>query len=311
MSELTSARDGARRTICYCFDISDEDIRAHMSQPGCSVDTLVDATGIGTKCTACRLDLDVLVGSAIGHEGQDVLARGVTDLADQPGFSLSSDNANCGFFVQNDTIASVLRVENHGQFFDMRSPLARYRYLFTVVDAQGRVRHRRKGRLAAHDGLEIRFAEIPDCPAFGWFSIGLYAESEGLAGCIRPQVAFLGAHWSATYHAQLLSMASRRRTILLRSGLALDAAVPIVNVDRRPARIELQLNDIDGAYAQTAQLEIPPYGAVMADLDALFQQPPADALCVVGVTSDRPVRHYIVIRHRDGSWCVDHFPTTK
>ena len=49
--------NGGSRVICYCFDVTDGDIRRYMSDSQHTVEGLIDATAVGTKCTGTTATL--------------------------------------------------------------------------------------------------------------------------------------------------------------------------------------------------------------------------------------------------------------
>jgi bacterioferritin-associated ferredoxin len=65
--------------VCFCFGITRETVLAHIRRPGSSYENLIKETQIGTKCTACRMNLEILLGDRVNFEAGRVAAPSSTD----------------------------------------------------------------------------------------------------------------------------------------------------------------------------------------------------------------------------------------
>jgi len=301
----------AEKPLCYCFNVTEADIRAHFASPAAGYDELVRKTEIGTKCTACLFDLDIVMESI--HKGQATMKieRSHRTAKRWTEFSIS-DFADSGFFVCDQSIGTTVHLSNFGQLFGDTIPLVTFEFELMVFDQSGELACRQAGRIEAGQARAIELASIDGCPEHGWFLVVLRGVSEGFFGTMRPQIGLNGPSWSASYHTQPHVMATTGRyrysVITQGNGEALATRVSVINGVERATQLEIELSGPDDRFQATAAHALAPRGSVMLDLDTLFPGAPADAPVFVSVRSDRPTRKHIINEHRDGSWSVDHFP---
>ena len=300
------------RIVCPCMGVTEAAVRAYLAEPGASFDGLVDATGVGTRCTACRLDLDVLIGGLHMRAYATRTPVAQERKISERGWRQAADQANSGFFVCDDEITTVLRVSNHSQLFAGDTAIVPYRYDLRLFTEAGRRAAHRRGRIEPETALELPFAELEGCPRRGWFLLSLVPLAEGMVGAVRPQVALKAGRWTATYHPQLHAMACRAKTVLTIAQVGrFDGMVSLINAAGRETAVRFTLYGPDGAAAAQADVALGARASAFVELDSLFPQPPADTVLALSVTSDRPVRKHVINRHRDGSWSLDHFPNAK
>lgn len=315
MSADANANDvetAAPPAVCYCFDISEADIRAHFDQPGASYDSLIESTGIATKCTACRLDLDLILESL--HQAKPgqptVAAEGPAEgrgLLRRP-----QDLSDAGFVVNRDGINTVLRVDNKGLLFEDRSWVVDYEYVLRLFAPHGRVVFRDSGRLKVDGALLFDFGAIDGCPDKGWFLLSLYPRGRGLIGTIRPQLVLRGPDWTSSVHTQWLAMSCRFKAALLRAEDAkTDSLVSLINAARATTTARIELSAPEQDYLASHTVALPPFGSRLVEIDAAFDDLPPQANIAVAVHSDRPVSKHLIICHADGSWSQNHFPNAK
>jgi len=296
--------------ICVCFDKRRSDILAEMQRPGATFSKLVDETGVGRKCTACRMDLEMLLGQPL--EFQPSMER--SDLVG-PGLGHSmSDNRNCGFFVCTDEIDTVLCVSNHALPTDKNLQLSTFDYVCDIRSQQGERLATRRGRLEPHGDLLVSMRELVGAIGYGWFILNLIPRSAGLIGNTRPQVLLVGNGWAASYHAQLVSWASKVRSVMVgaRDGKT-SALFPVLNMELKDAALTVDLYK-DGGLVGSRQTMVAADSLAVLDVDALFAaeiERYPDTLFVAVLHSDRPTRRYIAIKHRNGAMSIDHFPNTR
>lgn len=296
------------RIVCVCFNVRKSTIDAHLRDPEATFQQLVDATGITTKCTACRLNIEVLIGEAVAdapHKLRDDNRR-LT-------FPMRKEFRNCGFFMSADGVETELRIANPIESGLEPSDLAAYRVEIAAYAPSGKVLGTRHLGLDPDGALVVRLSEFGPLPAFGWFSADLVPSRDAFVGNARPQVALIGPGWFATYHMQLVRDASRRRTV---SVAAVDGRyrtrIPVLNVASRPATVTLELVPFGGGPSRRAEMPCPAGGLVVPDLDEVFGIPAAGAdLSLLVVESDVPTRRYVLNSHADGTISLDHFPNTR
>ena len=301
----------AGKPVCYCFNVTEADIRAHFASPGASYDELVRKTAIGTKCTACLFDLDIVMESI--HKGQATVKIEPGKRVEKPWSKFSiSDFADSGFFVCDRNIGTTVHLSNFGQLFGDTIPLVDFEYELMMFDGSGALAHREAGCIDAGQARAIELASIKGCPEQGWFLVVLRGAEEGFFGTLRPQIALNGPSWSASYHTQPHAMATtglyRHSVITQGNGETLATHVSVINGVERAGQLEIELSDPDGRFQATSAHGLASRGSAIIDLDRLFPGAPVDAPLFVTVRSDRPTRKHIINEHRDGSWSVDHFP---
>lgn len=295
------------RLICACFGLTDRAIISEFERCQSSYDALVQKTLVGTKCTACLLDLDLLLDGMVRRTSQKgngaIVAHGV--------FVKPEDQCHCAHFVNGDDITTVLRVANHGLMFESGTPIAPHDYRLVIFAADGKVIHRRSGRLRAGATLEVRFAEIQNLPASGWFIIDLVPRGNGVVGSLRPQIGMAGPRWAATFHPQWLSFRTCRRAVLA----AIEDGRPdlwpvLINPGNIPVDVDVALLGIDAEFRGERRIQMAGRSLAEIDLAPIAQRSfTGTALCAI--ESSHPIMFYIVNKHRDGSWCLDHFPNEK
>ncbi len=303
------ATTAAQRPICYCFNVTEAAVRAHFSKPGATYETLVSETQVTTKCTACRLDLDLILDS-LHRSSSSSPAPTPADRQTAKALRRAYDLTDAGFLVNNGEITTLLRIDNQGLLFRDHRWIVPYSYTIRVLASDGRITHTQRGSLGRGDTLEVDFSTIAACPPLGWFLVSLYPQEEGLSGTVRPQLNIRGKHWCSSVHTQLVSMACHHKTALLRTeDHKLNALVSLINTGRRQTKLDLTLYDGQGDLKATVIL--PPLGSHLADLDEIFPDVANEALLTLSVRSDAPVCKHLVLRHRDGSWSQNHFPNIK
>lgn len=302
-----AAAKPTERLICACFGLTDRAVVDAFERCHSSYDALVQQTQVGTKCTACLLDLDLLLDGIVRAQAK----RPAAATAARGLFHKIEDQCHCGHFVNSDGVRTTLRVANYDLMFEPGSPIVPHDYRLVVFAPDGRKVHERSGRLGAQATLEIRFADIANMPAAGWFIIDLVPRGRGVVGSLRPQIGFVGSNWAATFHPQWLAFRTRRRAVLaaIEDGRA-DLWPIVINPGNAATEVNVALLGIDQAFRSEKRISL---GArCMAELDLSTLAIPfaaGTALCAIEAT--RPLSFYIVNKHRDGTWCLDHFPNEK
>ena len=63
--------------LCACFDVKKSFVTDYLSRKDANVEYLYSSTKIGSKCTACLADLDLLLSNS--HDIDDVLDKRIND----------------------------------------------------------------------------------------------------------------------------------------------------------------------------------------------------------------------------------------
>lgn len=311
MADRQDAAGTADHLLCYCHGVSSDDVRRHFARPGATYESLIDETRIATKCTACRLDLDLLLSEL--HAGPAGPLPGPTvDDQDQPSrWSRPQDLSDAGFVQVAGEVTTLVRIANRGLFFDDTSKVVPYDWTLRVFSDAGRVVARRSGSLPVGTDLEVDFADLVAAPFAGWFLVCLYPRGRGLLGTTRPQIVVRGAGWASSVHTQFLSMACRHKAALLFSNAGRTGAIiSLINASRAANTVTITLSGPAGD-PLTRTIDLPGYGARLADIDDLFGRLAADGIYLVAVQSRDPVCKHLILRNDDGSWSQNHFPNAK
>lgn len=299
------------KPLCFCFNVTKADVLAHFSEGAGTYESLVEKTKIGTKCTACLLDLDLVLDEL--HQ-----ARNSAIISDHEetgsGYTIRQavDFTDSGFFMMENGMSTRVRLSNFSQLYRPGAQIVPFRFDLILLSEAGRVIGRLVGDIDKESDVTIDFSDCLDAPANGWFLLNLFPLAEGYFGTLRPQVAIGGAGWCATYHTQPHMMASmgkyRHEVVLMGNGSRLATSISVINTSRRPTNLTVSLRNPSDGSRRSEKLELHSMASRILDLDALFPQAAAGEPLFVSVRSDQPTRKHIINTHTDGSWSVDHFP---
>lgn len=303
--------------LCACFDISRADVRRYMSKPGATIDGLVSDTGIGTKCTACLLDLEVVLADVLMQDQQGAravvggMAEDWRDLG--PGLVVARDYLDSGFLIGGADHRTELVCANVGIGFGQRDSMPEFAYSIRILSADGQEDAPIRGLLKPGETLRRTLAGGADTPAEGWFLLHMKAQQLGLEGSIRPQMLIHGPAFVTSVHTQPHHMACRGKAVmLLRQEGKFSAKVSLINGNRQAVHSTFDLSGA-GGLTSSAVSEIP-LGALcsrMIDLDDVFGGELLDGAYVLSVASDAPIRKHIINVLADGTWSIDHLPNSK
>jgi bacterioferritin-associated ferredoxin len=301
------------RIICACFDVTESDVRKYFAAPEARIDAFVEATGISTKCTACKMDFELLLES-IRTRGDNMPVAEVHDRA--AAGNSARDMVDSGFLINRDGIRTVVRVDNASNAFDPESEtrLTSYVWRTRILDEQGRLCDERSDELAVGASLTLDLAAERRCPDLGWFWIWLSPKGAGFFGATRPQFALIGPNWAASVHTQPHAMACRRKSVIIQApGEGFNTRVSIINgYSRRRAECEFVLGALDGSTALRKNFSIASNGSKLVDIDALFPEAGGTLrMASLTVHSDVPVRKHIIKVQPSGRYSIDHFPSVK
>jgi bacterioferritin-associated ferredoxin len=297
-----------QNTLCYCFGVTAKLVSEHLSKPGNTYETLIETTGIGTKCTACLLDLDVAMQKVFATKAKQNKGRRrhpKTGL-----LSVAADETNTGYVINQGDVTTILRVVNRSLMFAGGNYLPSFKYRLCLFNEHGRCCATLAGTLHSECDMEIDFSTLPGSPTIGWYWISLEAQGDGYLGSLRPQTLLRGSCWAATYHSQLLSMADFEKFVMVRShGGHTGAIVPLINPNNQPADVSLTLEC--GAFKGKAMSKVAANGMQLLEVDKLFGGIPQDADLLLSLYSILPTQKYIIMRHSSGALSLDHFPNKK
>ena len=295
--------------ICYCFGTTRAEVRAHFARPSARLDDLIARTGITTKCTACSLDLDVLLddlrtAQRVGGSNQPRVAN------DARGIRFRQERIDSGFLINRDGIVTLVRLANYPPLFEDPELCTPHRYRLALFDMGGVRCAKISGRIGVGEETTIDLSAIERCPCDGWFLIRLRPEGAGHYGTLRPQAILDGSSWTAAYHTQFHMHASRERwragAPLLTIGGRTRAVISIINASATPSGFRVRVDGQD--YRAETDGELAGNGAALFNVDAAFSDLPERASLILRIRSNEPTRKNLINRHPDGSLGVDHFP---
>jgi hypothetical protein len=312
----SSAVDKNERPLCYCFDVAETDVRQYFERADATVEGLIADTKIGTKCTACLLDLDVVLESchrSLTGTADDRVERSASSAESDGSIRQAADFTNSIFYVCDGVVNTVIRVANQGFLFENTDTVVEHSYSLFVFSNDGKLTAGRRGTVDAFGDLEVDLSTIPGISPQGWVMLSMYPKRPGFRGSNRPYVTFNGPGWTASVHMQRHALASRRNirnvNFLTREANGrLDAYLSIFNGALNPTDVRVDLVDAYGSYRERRTLNLPRYGAEFVALDDLFSPTPGADVLTIRVYSDEPTRKMLVNVHGDRSWSVDHFP---
>lgn len=299
--------------ICVCFEITKRQVRKYLTEnASASVDDFVQATGYGTKCTACLLDLDVIVND-LGAVGLKNAPPGIGSgnvLKKAQGFGVV-DRVDSGFFMNSDGITSLLRVANFNPLFenvDFVTPHDLNLWLFTE---DGKMVARANGHVGINETFEIDLSAIEGAPKAGWFLLSSLPHGGGYYGTLRPQVVLRGDNWASAYHTQFHGYATnsvRRMAVGIRASAGKsNSSICVINGENKAGDAALRIYGEN--YDESHKFHLAKNGSRMLDIDDLFQNLPQNAGLIAHIDSDTVTRKFIINRQPDGSWGADHFAT--
>lgn len=299
--------------VCFCFGVTRAEIFSHFKETDATYDTLVKKTRVGTKCTACLLDLDLIVDEASGERA----ARQITtdDKPDARGdglFKVPVDQCNSGFFINRGGIATIIRFANHGPIFENLPHATGFRYSLQLVTDLGKRSVLRRGRLEIDAEVTLDLSEFPGMPEQGWFILSFYPDREGLMGSVRPQIALRGPHWVTCYHPQYHHYACRSRSIPVQKVAGrFSTEVHMINASRAHTNVVFRAQSVQSPYRAEYRCQLGGYHASFESLDNAFPDAPDHEVLSVNVLSDNPIRKHVLNYLGDGAVSVDHFPDFK
>ena len=298
--------------VCFCFGTTKKDIEQHFSDPSHNFDTLVEATAVGTKCTACLLDVDLLVHRSSGQHARALVKRKKVDEQLKEKGLYPIDLADSGFFINNREIKTLVRVANYGVMFDYTDFCVPFGYKCELMDANGSHVTTLKGTIGSAESMELDLSKVSSLPAEGWFILTLTPKAPGLHGSIRPQIALEGPTWATSYHSQHHVFACKGRGVLVSNpGGRFETIINVINAQRRETALEFRLLDDDDKLVASDTRRIAKQNARNYDLDEIFPAVKPDQILTLLLLSDGGVRKHVINRHASGSLSVDHFPDFK
>lgn len=311
-SPLPQHGDGSE-ILCVCFGVTKNDVHDHMARPNCSVDDMISATRIGTKCTACLLDLDITLNDIQQSRDSGTASKDTKSVVEiGPGDS-PVEHLDSAFFVCADGVKTVLRIANFTPMFEPGLEAVDHTYTIWLMDEGGRIASRTDGLIGANAQIEVDFSQIDGCPPRGWFLISCFPKGAGFYGTLRPQALLVGEGWASSYHVQPQYAASnkyRRLSIVVKStDHKTNNSVFIFNGERRKGSMRIEIDSRESDFHAECSAFVEANGMCVVDVDKEFPSLPESEIMLLTVESDTITKKYLAAVQPDGQWSADHFPT--
>lgn len=301
-----------QKILCACLNVKRDEAIEFLKKPGNSVDALVAKTGMGTKCAACLLDLDVIIENVDKKNELKKRDYSKSKLLNQTSFGMGSvDRVDSGFFVCNDAINTIIRLANFNPLFREGSEATPHKFKLMIMEESGRVAAKKTGYIRAGEQINIDLGKIKNCPTQGWFLLSVIPLGPGYYGTLRPQVLLIGSDWASACHTQFHGFASnkgRRVAVGIKStNRRTWCKVCIINGENKTGEVALRAEGL--TYKSSFSFILPSKGSKIISLDSVYEGLPEDEQIVLNVESKLLTRKYLINTQPDGSWGADHFPT--
>lgn len=209
--------------VCTCYELTRDAFLSLMARHrNLDFQEMLDAAGVGNKCTACRLDLELIytenfdrlppVGAAPGHALRPVAARSlkqrIYDWLDRLGPMLPMPLGNWAPIIAAPGLQEFLLVSNDPPLYseDVTAPPCDVTVI--VRDAEGRVRHRQVYMVTHAEPLNLdvsQFLPVQDAgalPAIGSAEVLRKWRAPEVRGTTRPQFLIKAPNGCGAVHTQ-------------------------------------------------------------------------------------------------------------
>ena len=304
--------------LCACFDVKKSFVTDYLSSKDANVEYLYSSTKIGSKCTACLADLDLLLSNA--HDIDDVLDKRINDKDEK--FQIDyqgkhpDERLDSGIFFNDSRMTTYIVLANHNPLFRNTEESVDHSYHIRIFSEQGKVVTNIKGLAKVGQTLTIKLNEYESCPKKGWYLISLIPLKPGFYGTLRPQILLKGNDWALTTHVQPHIHASygpkkqpRRAHMYIKSvNGKTNTSLSLINGTNKRGEFMVELSEND--YLETYTDKISANGSIVIDLDEKIASFPDDGVLLIAVSSNVPTRKHIIMESENGTISLDHFPNT-
>lgn len=214
----------AENVVCTCYELTRERFLDLMVQyRDLDFQQMLDAAGVGNKCTACRLDLELIYtenfdrlpppNDAQNDKGlaplpRQTLKEKLYDFMDRLGPMVPMPLRNLAPVIAGSGTKELLIVTNDPPLFAASDPVPACEVGVCVRDDQGRVVHRENYELASGAELNIDIscflkpAKRGELPSVGSAEITRRWRAPGERGTTRPQFQILAPAGCGAVHTQ-------------------------------------------------------------------------------------------------------------
>ncbi len=304
--------------LCACFDVSKSEVRSFLSKPNAHIEELYSNLKVGSKCTACLADLDLLLSEA--HNIDSSYKK--RDLKIPENFEVEfqgtypDERLDSGIFLCDNDINTSLQLANYNPLFRDTNEAVNHNYHIRLFSESGKVTSHIKGIAIVGETLSIDFSSLKNCPNRGWFLISLIPSKSGFYGTLRPQVLLKGKDWAMTSHVQPHMHATygpsrqpRRAHMYIKSvNGKTNTALSVINAANKKGNFTIELTA--NSYKEIYNQQINANGSAIVYLDKKINNIPKDGVLLIAVSSSVATRKHILMESENGTLSMDHFPNT-
>ena len=299
--------------LCFCAGVTRSELRAYLREPDASIGTFIEETGLARKCTACALDLDLIIDEELSTRSR----IGEASRASQHEVGIAyrflsypERRIDSGFFLNRDGVRTTLRVGNYFPPFDDPRGIAEHHYSVQIFGPDGKRQKTVRGTIAKGKSLSLCFSDHASALEHGWFLLTLWATESAHAGTVRPQVTLAGPDWTTSYHTQFHRDAARKGRrcgvqLRTRDGVT-RAGISIINASMKPTNFRLTAETQSSSQSTWRTLQ--KLGCEIIPIDEMFPELPGNESIIIRIESDEPTRKNVIFFGKDARVSVDHFP---
>jgi len=312
MTDNDHSQENFDEVFCYCFNRTRRNVIDYLIEhPQVDIEKLIADTRIGTKCTACLLDLEVLISEKTYSDYRSLVSDAGAKAKVLPSRRMPLKLNDSGFFINDGPVSTSIHIANYNTLFGQEGSAVDYDLMILAFDAQGKRVALKKTHLRVGREFVFSTKQIANCPQNGWFLIIRMPLSAGHFGISRPQIILNGHSWRASYHTQSHSDASKsgwRSSVGIRKMAGKTRSILVmINGSNLTTRGNIEI-PTSQAMIFDRQFSLHGNGLSTMAIDELFPDLPDNSSLSIKVTSDKPTRKFLLNVHEDGSMGMDHFP---
>jgi len=311
-------RSRSQNILCACFDVTKSEVENFLKKPDANIEELYANLKIGSKCSACLADLDLILNNSQQVDNTTTKINFSNDEnfeMDSQG-SFPDERLDSGIFICEEGISTSLQLANYNPLYRDTNEAVDHSYHVRLFSEDGKLSSNHKGKVKVGDTLSIEFNKIRNCPKRGWFLTSLTPEKAGFYGTLRPQILLKGKDWALTSHVQPHIHATygptrqpRRSHMYIKSvNGKTNTSLSVINAANKEGNFTINLSE--GSYEGVYSQKINANGSTIVDIDEKIKDIPKDAVLLIAVSSSVATRKHILMESENGTISMDHFPNT-
>ena len=147
--------------MCACFDIKKSYVTNYLKRDDANIEYLYSSTKIGSKCTACLADIDLLLSNT--HDIDSVLDKRNKDSNEK--FEIAyqgrhpDERLDSGIFFNDNGMTTSIVLANHNPLFRDTDESVDHKYHIRLFSENGQVTTNIKGLSKVGQTLTINLIE--------------------------------------------------------------------------------------------------------------------------------------------------------